>query len=228
MKPNLYFVVDIETTMRHRMTFDVAWSVIDKHGNQYGKGSYIVLEAFQYDVPFFKEKLGFYFSDTYRHMIEPKSMNEIRDLFNAQVDNFKALGHKVYFCAYNVAFDAKYLGESCETFAGTKFLAVPIDGIFDIWYNWGMNVPLNYFLMAAKTDKGNYKTSAEWAYRYENQDENFIEAHIAWQDVVIETKILTKTLARKKKMYIAQNKSEIKGNVWRLINNRAPERQLAA
>jgi hypothetical protein len=43
MKPTLYFVVDIETTMRHRMTFDVAWSVIDKHGNEYGKGSYIVL-----------------------------------------------------------------------------------------------------------------------------------------------------------------------------------------
>ena len=59
-KPTLFVVTDIETTMKKRIAFDVAWKTIDKRGNEYGRGSYVIREAFRHDVPFFAHKLGPY------------------------------------------------------------------------------------------------------------------------------------------------------------------------
>ena len=58
MKSTLFVVLDIETTLKKRIAFDVAWTITDRKGGEFGSGSYVIREAFRVDVPFFKEKLG--------------------------------------------------------------------------------------------------------------------------------------------------------------------------
>ena len=107
-KPTIFIVTDIETTYKHRIAFDVAWKAIDRKGKEYGRGSYVITEAFALDVPFFKEKLGWYFMDTYGHLIKPLPLLDIRERFNNLLRDLINKGHRVIFCAYNARFDAEY------------------------------------------------------------------------------------------------------------------------
>ena len=63
-------------------------------------------------------------------------------------------------------------------------------------------------------------TSAESAFRFENQEPDFVERHIAWHDVQIEKQILLKALARKKPMQIVRKPSDLPSMVWKNINER--------
>lgn len=57
-KPTIWFVTDVETTMSKQIVFDIAWKAIDRKGRVYGRGSYLIREAFQHDVPWYKAKMG--------------------------------------------------------------------------------------------------------------------------------------------------------------------------
>jgi len=216
-QPTIYMVTDIETTMRKRIAFDVAWKGIDRRGKEYGRGSFIVTDALKLDVPYFKEKLGWYFSDTYKHMITPLSMEEIREEYNNQVSNLLELGHKVVFCAYNAGFDAKYLSQTSIELINKRFLKHKIQ-LLDIWQYWCMSAPqlFNYV-----TPKGNPKTSAEAVYRYEMHEPEFAERHIAFSDVEIEADILLKVLRRKKPIPLVNTPAELMSSPWRLLKDRA-------
>ena len=117
-KPTLFVVTDIETTMKHRVAFDIAWRIVDKAGKVYNQGSYVIREAFKHDVPFFKEKLGHYFDDAYSQLIKPATIFEVREEYNGQIAELKAQGHRVICCAYNAAFDFKYLPETIQKISG--------------------------------------------------------------------------------------------------------------
>ena len=73
-KPTLFVVLDIETTLRKRIAFDVAWTITDRKGGDFGSGSFVIREAFAVDVPFFKEKLGHYFDDAFARVITPATI----------------------------------------------------------------------------------------------------------------------------------------------------------
>lgn len=220
-KPTLFVVTDIETTLRKRIAFDVAWRTIDKAGREYNKGSFVIREAFQHDVPFFAEKLGHYFDDAYSQLIKPAGIVEVRNEYNRQIAELKNNGHRVIACAYNAAFDFRYLPETFNTLMGTQnigWMMQPVE-IMDIWDFWGSSVPLNY--TAAPTASGKYvSTSAESAYRWEFNKADFEERHIAWHDCLIESDILLKAIRRKKPMPIVNKPSELAGAVWKKINTR--------
>lgn len=220
-KPTLFVVTDIETTLKRRIAFDIAWKTIDKRGREYGRGSFIVREAFQLDVPYFKEKLGHYFDDTYSHLIQPASIYEIRDEYNAQIKYFQERGHRVIAAAYNAAFDFKYLPETARQVTGNpweRWMYRKVD-LLDIWHYWGQSVPLHY--NARPSNSGKYlSTSAESAYRFEFMNPEFIERHIAWHDCEIESQILRKAIARKKSLPVVNSTSQFRGNVWKDINTR--------
>lgn len=221
-KPSTVFVVtDIETTLKERIAFDVAWKAVDRKGRLYGSGSYIVTEAFQHDVPFFKEKLGFYFQDCFKHLIQPASILEVRSAYNSLVNSLKSQGNRVILTAYNAAFDFKELPKTLEILTGgvyKKWMDSKVE-LMDIWDYWGQSVPKIY--KANKTASGKFfSTSAESAYRWEMNKPDFKERHIAWHDCEIEAEILLKTLSRKKRMPIVNSPSSLKGNVWKDINIR--------
>jgi hypothetical protein len=219
--PTIFFVTDIETTLKKRVAFDVAWQAVDKRGNVYSNGSYVIREAFALDVPYFKEKLGHYFDDTYRHLITPASVFEVRAEYNRQIREFQQKGHRVIACAYNAAFDFKYLPETAAKLTNNeivRWMEAPVE-LLDIWGYWGDSVPLHYTAVPSASGKY-YSTSAESAYRFEFNNPDFVERHIAWHDVEIETGILLKTIARKKAIPAVDHPSKLVGNVWKRINNR--------
>ena len=221
MKSTLFVVLDIETTLKKRIAFDVAWTITDRKGGEFGSGSYVIREAFRVDVPFFKEKLGHYFDDTFARQIVPASIVEVRDIFNAQINALADAGHRVILTAYNARFDFTWLPHTLQEITGdknAKFLDRPFD-LLDIWSFWGESVPLCY--TAEKTPSGKFlSTSAESAFRFENQEPDFVERHIAWHDVQIEKQILLKALARKKPMQIVRKPSDLPAMVWKNINER--------
>lgn len=220
-KPTLFIVTDIETTLKHRVAFDIAWRFIDRRGREYAKGSYVIREAFYHDVPFFKEKLGHYFDDAYQHQIRPANILDVRQEFNDHVAQFQDSGHRVIGCAYNAAFDFKYLPETVQKLTDgsvTRWMDRPIE-LLDIWDYWGESVPLHYH--AEKTASGKFlSTSAESAYRFEFVKPDFEERHIAWHDVLIESDILVRALSRKKPMPVVKSPKDFTGAVYRKINTR--------
>lgn len=220
-KPTLFVVTDIETTMRKRIAFDVAWRIIDRKGREYGSGSYVIREAFKHDMPFFAEKMGHYFDDAYGHKIVPASIVDVRAEYNAQIAALVAKGHKVILCAYNARFDFTHLPRTLQILQDDDS-ARWLDAAFplmDIWDFWGQSVPLGY--KAVPSASGKYlSTSAQSAYRWEFMQEDFEERHIAWHDCLIESDILLKALNRKKSLPIVSKPSEFSGSVWRNINLR--------
>jgi hypothetical protein len=220
-KPTLFVTVDIETTMKRRIAFDIAWKIHDRKNCEYSRGSYVIREAFHHDVPFFAEKLGHYFDDAYSHLIKPGNILDVKAEFNAQVKGFQDAGHRVIACAYNSAFDFKYLPETISILTDgkvSKWMETKVE-LMDIWDYWGSSVPLNY--RATPSASGKYfSTSAESAYRWEFNKAEFIERHIAWSDVEIESEILCRALSRKKKMPIVSNPAQFAGAVWKKINTR--------
>lgn len=220
MKSTLFVVLDIETTLKKRIAFDVAWTITDRKGNEFGSGSYVIREAFCVDVPFFKEKLGHYFDDAFARQITPASIVEVRDIFNEQINALADAGHRVILTAYNAKFDFTWLPHTLRelTNDNAKFLDRPFD-LLDIWSYWGESVPKCY--TAEKTASGKFlSTSAESAFRFENQEPDFVERHIAWHDVQIEKQILLKALSRRKPMKTVRKPSELPSMVWRDINER--------
>ena len=221
IKPTLFATVDIETTLKHRVAFDIAWKIHDRNNKEYARGSYVIREAFQHDVPFFKEKLGHYFDDAYSHLIRPANILDVKAEFNEQVKRFQNAGHRVIACAYNSAFDFKYLPETVEKLTQgvvTRWMDSPVE-LLDIWDYWGESVPLNYSANPSASGKW-FSTSAESAYRFEFMQNDFIERHIAWSDVQIESEILCRALSRKKRMPVVKSPRDFAGAVWRKINTR--------
>lgn len=219
--PTLFVVTDIETTLKHRIAFDVAWQTIDRAGRIYDKGSYVIRESFKFDVPFFAAKLGHYFDDAYGKLIKPASITEVKRHYNDSIQELQAKGHRVIAAAYNAAFDFKYLPETMCKLLGRenmRWMEKPVE-LLDIWHYWGKSVPMHY--TAEPTASGKFlSTSAESAYRFEFMRPDFEERHIAWHDVQIESEILLKALRRKKKMPVVTNPSQFAGGLYRPINAR--------
>ena len=223
MKPTLWVVTDIETTLKKRIAFDIAWKIIDRKGREYGRGSYVVRESFKHDVPFFAAKLGHYFDDAYAKLIQPAGILDVRREYNRQISDLQGAGHRIICAAYNSAFDFKYLPETVAILTGgavTRWLTNRVE-LLDIWDYWGESVPIHYGTVAAASQSGKYvSTSAESAYRYEYANADFEERHIAWSDVEIESDILVKALSRKKKLPVVKSPVELAGAVWKKINTR--------
>ena len=76
--------------------------------------------------------------------------------------------------------------------------------LMDIWGNWVNSSPKSYTAPLTASKKW-FSSSAENAYRFEYQEPNFIEQHTALEDCKVETKILDKVLARKKKLKIVKS-----------------------
>lgn len=221
LKSTLFVVTDIETTKKKRIAFDIAWKIIDKKGKEFNRGSYVIREAFRHDVPWFAEKLGHYFDDTFAGLIKPAGILDVRAIYNQQIRDLQSQGHRVIPCAYNAAFDFKYLPETLAILTDNqviRWLDIKVE-LLDIWDYWGRSVPKGF--KSAITPSGKfYSTSAESAYQWEFVQPDFEERHIAWHDCEIEADILVKALSRKKTLTVVKSPMDFVGGVYRTINAR--------
>ncbi len=111
------------------------------------------------------------------------------------------------FCAYNINFDLRALRKTGHHITDKHtdiFLDKP--NLLDLWLMACMTLfPSKLYHSVAKTqgwitDKGNVQTKAQNAYAFLTGDLDFIAPHTALGDAYIETEILHRLLARKKKI----------------------------
>jgi hypothetical protein len=223
-KKRLYCLVDTETTKHNGLVFDFAYNFRDRQGYSYAKNSFLFKDVLAIEDPFYKEKIAEYWTLVWKHKIKPVTVKVARRHFNFMVEQFQKKNYEIVICAYNAAFDIRVLGETSRDKVGVPWLTKDVanNGVkmFDLWHGWVMGCPKDYGETAAMSDKGNIRTSAEEVFRYESKNPSFVERHVAFSDIIIEDIILSKILARKKKLHIVDNPKLFAAHPWKIAQER--------
>lgn len=219
-----FIIFDTETTgIDNPLIYDIGWRIIDKTGYVYEQENFAIREIItnpelMRDAYYHKKIYINYIEMLASQMIKLDSFNFVMKKFNGQVKRHNA---KV-ICAYNLGFDLRALKSTNMAINSKPFIPVSKKlQKLDIW-QFACETFLNsrnYKKHASKngwvSDKGNFKTDAENAYRYLSENHNFIEDHTALSDVIIEQHILLKALGYKRKIpYGKVNK-----HPWRIVNS---------
>lgn len=214
--------MDTETTKNNGLVFDFAYELMDRHGQTYDYGSFLIKDVLAIEEPFFKEKISQYWTMVYKHHIKPLHMKTIRRVFNNMLARHIGNGSKIVICAYNAAFDITHLGQTCRQLTNQTFLKRENIHVqfLDLWHAWCMGCPVDYGYSAPMTPAGNIRTKAEDVYRYEAGIQDFEEKHIAYSDIIIEKVILASILRRKKKLPIVDDPKKFVSMPWRIAAQR--------
>lgn len=234
MKKKLYALVDTETTARNRLVFDFAYDIFDRSGATYERGSFLFKDVLAVEEPFFKEKIANYWIMVSKGLIKPVSFRVARRHFNSVLSKYISQNYEIVLCAYNAAFDVGVLGNTTKAMLGInpdtdtpyKFLTNKVK-LFDVMHGWAATCPKEYGKFApfntakpGRKPTGNISTTAENVYRYESDNPNFVERHVAFEDTKIEKDIMLRILSRKRKMHVVDTPSEFVGSPWKLVQER--------
>lgn len=229
-----FLVLDTETHgVEKKLVYDIAWTVTDKSGDIVKTRNYLVREiitnpdimrgVIDNQSGRILEPGAYYHAKIYTQYLEMLDINfspMIRD-FAAIVEilreDIKTYGIDV-ISAYNFPFDSGAIRDTAKflEFDG-KVLESRVN-FLDLYLfacQW-LFTQKNYKRIADrmewKSPAGNYRTTAEHAYRYISGDWNFSESHTALNDAIIETDILADLMRRKKTIPYNQ----IVRHPWRL------------
>jgi DNA polymerase III epsilon subunit-like protein len=201
-KKNIYCVFDTETLgIDKKWIYDLGMVIIAKTGKPLFAKRWIIKEVMNIpnisEIAFYGNKMETFYKG--KEMVTfAKAREDFRDIMKYFTVNV--------ITAYNLQFDMSAITQTLEMAEiGSKFLNYPVE-YFDLW-NASCNsiFQQKQFKEIAKkqdwlTNKGNYRTSAEIAYRFITKNYNFIESHTALEDATIEAKILQEVCRQKKGM----------------------------
>lgn len=223
MKARKYLIVDTETctlpeykndknlSLTHPLIYDIGWIVTDYKGTIYSKHNYLVDEIYSDDslfsTAYYSAKKPIYESLKKQAAISSKNWSEIWALFLSDLSNSD------FICAYNASFDlkfaipftVKFFDKTCTKKVEKNspfFLEKPI---IDIW-TFSCETFLNTFSYKKYAFENGwfspsslyYSSTAEKAYSYIVKNPLFEEAHLAIEDVLVESLILRHCLKRSK------------------------------
>lgn len=199
-------ILDTETTLGFGspLIYDFGYQIVSPLGIVLVKRSALVLEVFDtkdlMDKAYYSDKYESYCKLFENGLIEKLSFRKIMKRFVSDCRK-----HKVEIIgAYNLAFDMRAINKSLfildnasyESKYLEKFFAQKNKKLLCIW-NLSCETILNtdeYRKFADEnklvSKSGNYQTSAEVAYQYIKNMPEFVEKHMAIEDVEIETEIL--------------------------------------
>jgi len=211
--------LDTETIGLEGHVYDIAYAIHDKKGNIQETKNYLIREIMTDG----QKMTGAYYSKkTFTDYIPMLDSGDIK-LINWQKMQKIFLNDLIDYnvdilAAYNLAFDSRALRETNTLLTGgKKFLENKID-LLDIWRFACLTI-LNqkaYKWLADangwRSDAGNYRTTAEHAFRYISNQNDYIENHTALDDVIIEVGILAECYRQKKKVPY----NDLSGSPWRL------------
>jgi hypothetical protein len=223
-RKNVYMVFDTETTTHEHIAYDVGYVIADKHGRITDYYQAVVEEVITSPEAM---RGAFYHRKVYEKYIPMLSTGETsvqtwQTIFSRMEQAMEE--HRVSVVAsYNLAFDARVMRTMQSAFGTGGNLLRPDTKTLCLW-NLACMTKLNSnrFRNTAeafgwKSEKGNYQTSAEVAYRYLAHDPDFIEEHTALSDAIVETKIMAECFKAKKAIpYDAPN-----GQPWKLVQREA-------
>ena len=213
-----YMVLDTETCpiiklndnqveAKNMLTYDIGYCVIDKKGNVYKTGSYIVSEIFfgefydKMQSAYYSKKVPNYMQDIANGSRVVKTWEQISYILKQTIEEYNIL----VVCAHNARFDFGTL-QATKEYLGKKYSLLP-------YIEWWDTLKIarsvlgkmpTYKRFCEKngylTAKGGLRYTAEIIYRYIKQDNDFIENHTGLEDTLIEKEILTYCIKQHKKM----------------------------
>lgn len=211
-----YMVLDTETcpidrtieevTPANMLVYDIGYCIVDKKGNVYRTGSYIISEIFfgEYDTKmkssYYADKIPGYFKDIARGERVVKTWSQISFILRKIIEEWSI---KI-IVAHNARFDFGVLKNTKEYLE-----EYPMLPYIEWWDTLKMarsilsDMPTykrfceenNYF-----TSRGQLRYTAEIIYQFITKDINFKESHTALQDTLIEKDILSYCFKQHKKM----------------------------
>lgn len=211
-----YMVLDTETCpidrniegvdAKNMLVYDIGYCVVDKKGNVYKTGSYIVSEIFfgEYDdkmqSSYYAKKLPMYFQDIAKGSRVVKTYRQISYILREVIKEYgitTIVAHNASF-DYNVLKTTKqYLQEynmlPYIEFYDTLKMARSVLGKMPTYIKFCKD---NGYI----TSTGQCKFTAEVVYRYISKNEDFVESHTGLEDTLIEKEILAYCFKQHKKM----------------------------
>lgn len=211
-----YMVLDTETcpidrerqdvTPENMLVYDIGYAIVDKKGNVYRTGSYIISDVFfkefysKMQSSYYAEKIPNYMQDIGENKRKVKSWSEISFILREVIQEFKVAA----IVAHNARFDFGALKNTKEYLS--QYAILP----FMTWYD---SLKMARSVVAEMptykqfcydnrylTKTGKCKLTAEVLYRFIKNDITFIESHTALEDVLIEKEILAYCFKQRKAM----------------------------
>lgn len=215
-RKNYYMVLDTETcpidrecqdvTPENMLVYDIGYAIVDKKGNVYRTGSYIISDVFfkefysKMQSSYYAEKIPNYMQDIGENKRKVKSWSEISFILRDTIQEYSIKA----VVAHNARFDFGALKNTKEYL--NQYAMLP----FMTWYD---TLKMARSVMAEMptykqfcqennyiTATGKCKTTAEVLYRYISGNNDFKESHTALEDVLIEKEILAYCFKQHKKM----------------------------
>ena len=218
MKKNIYAIIDTETAngLYKPLVYDVSIIIFDRMGNEYFRKNWLISEVWDnkslMNTAYYAWKMPLY-KDFDVTLLDMFSFIEE---FCGICSNYNV----THILAYNLPFDIRALHTTSKKYNQSEF----IDENIIRQDVWGMACELLLNCKKYKdfckengfiSEKGNYKTSAECAYRFITDNKEFEESHTSLSDCEIEKEIFMACLRKHKKYTVG-----IIYNPWRLIQDK--------
>lgn len=215
-RKSYYMVLDTETcpidrsmqevSPQNMLAYDIGYCIVDKKGNVYREGSYIISQIFfgEYDTKmqssYYADKIPNYFKDIAKGERVVKTWSQISFILRKVIEEYEIKA----VVAHNAKFDFGVLKNTREYLE-----EYPMLPYIEWWDTLKMarsilkDMPTyknfclvnNYF-----TKNGQLRYTAEIIYQFVTKDLNFKESHTALEDTLIEKDILVYLLRQHKKI----------------------------
>ena len=210
-----FMVFDTETTndIDCPIMYDFGFAIIDKNGNVYRKGSFVVADVFLdnelMSSAYFKEKIPMYWEQIKSGERELKRLANIRRIVLETMKEFDikiVMAHNTRFDYRSTATTQRYMTNSKYRYFfpyGTEFwdtLKMARETFKEDENYCAFCIENNYV-----TKNNCNKYTAEIIYRYLTNDNSFIESHTGLEDVMIEKEIF---------VHCIQKNPNVNGKLW--------------
>lgn len=226
-----FLTIDTETSVKgkglpYQSVFDIGWTIADRQGNTLVKRSYLVKE-FSHECLTMKKgflidngqvEAGIYLRKIARGEMKIVSWSNIIAQLRKDTKKYEV----EYISAYNLGFDMRVIAKTHFYFTGKDLDFFDSFFLIDL-YNVACSTVLNsqeYKNFATEnnfiSDKGNFLTKAETAYKFLFNELGYIEEHTALSDCIDEQKIL---------FYILENAEipllsyKVNPMAWKIVNS---------
>lgn len=188
-----------EVNPKNMLVYDIGWAVVDKHGNVYSTHSFVVKDIFCFErdlmqSAYYADKLPKYFEDIKNGKRYVASLYDIKQILKYEVELY---GVKEIY-AHNMFFDYNALNTTSRYTTENKsryFLPYGVDICDTLKMARSVVAKTPTYKKFCEdngylTKNNQVRLTAEILYRYITGNDNFIESHMALEDVMIEKEIL--------------------------------------
>lgn len=214
-----YMVLDTETcpidatyegvNAKNMLVYDIGFCIIDKKGNVYEKGSYIIKDIFVNEP--LKMRSAYYYNKLPMYMQELAngnriliSLKKVRKIIHETLEKYNTnivMCHNAYFDYTSLNATMRYLDKGKYFFKYDIEIWDTLKMFYDTIYRQKSYEKFcleNGYMTKHKTPRPQAK--AETIHRYLTDNTDFIESHTGLEDALIEKDIFVNCLKQHKKM----------------------------